>query len=399
MDEISLLRRARTDIPERTPASVARGRAALFAQIEVETPYAPFAAVGDDTSFTPLPLRRRRRRTVAWTGFSVLGAGALTVALVGGNLLGIGGWHGGADPAAADALNAAAIATLQVTDPSLSAGQFLRVRNDAVYMTQAWLDEDVDDARVNGVVEDLNTVEPQYYMAREQWEVFRPADRNGTWWRIQCRISVAETFGPKSELAAKQSPIFTDGPIGHLIELPGGTIKYELPDGGVQISDPLGAFTVPGGASDDFSQLPLESGDLLTEIYRLNGDSGPSRDGQALGWIADTLRGGAVPAEYRAAMYQAAALIPGVTIADEQATLNGTTGIAIGRDETNNEVRQEIIIDPATGRFIGERQVALEGYGVVTAGAALAAGTTVGWTAVTTEIVDAAPTDVSTCSA
>ena len=396
MDEISLLRRARTDIPERTPARVARGRAALFAQIEAETPYAPFAAVGDDTSFTPLPLRRRRRRTVAWTGFSALGAGALTVALVGGNLLGIGGWHGGADPAAADALNAAAIATLQVTDPSLSAGQFLHVRNDAVYMTQAWLDEDVDAARVNGVVEDLNTVESQYYMAREQLEVFRPADRNGTWWRIQCRISVAETFGPKSELAAQQDPMFTDGPIGHLIELPAGRINYDLPDGGVKISDPLSGFSVPGGSSDDFSQLPLEPGELLAEIYRLTAGQGPSPDGEALVWIAGTLRGGAVPAEYRAAMYQAAALIPGVTITDGQATLNGSTGTAIGRDEMNNNFRQEIIIDLATGQFIGERMIAMEGYNV--AGAALAAGTTVAWTAVTTELVDAAPTDVSTCS-
>lgn len=398
MDEISLLRRARTDIPERTPESVARGRAALFAQIEAETPYAPFAAAGDDTSFTPLPLRRRRRRTVAWTGFSALGAGALTVALVSSNLLGIGGWHGGADPAAADALNAAAIATLQVTDPTLSPGQFLHVRNDAVYMTQAYLDEDVDAARVDGAVEDLNTVEAQYFMAREQLELFRPADRNDTWWRIQCRTSVAQTFGPKSELAAKQSPIFTEGPIGNLIELPAGRIKYELPDGGVKISDPWNGFSVPGGSSDDFSQLPLEPSELLAEIYRLTTGQGPSPDGEALVWIADTLRGGAVPAEYRAAMYQAAALIPGVTITDKQATLNGSTGTAIGRDETNNSFRQEIIIDTATGQFIGERTIALEGYGAIAAGNDPAAGTTVGWTSVTTEIVDAAPTDVSTCN-
>jgi len=398
MDEISLLRRARTDIPERTPTSVARGRAALFAQIEAETPYAPFAALGDETSFTPLPLRRRRRRAVAWTGFSALGAGALTVAFVGGNVFGVAGWNGGADPAAADVLNAAAAATLEFTDPSLSAGQFLHVRTDAVYMTQAWLDEDVDAARVNGEVQDLNTVEAQYYMSRERLEVFRPADRNDTWWRIQCRRSVAQTFGPKSELAAQQDSSMTEGPIGHLIEMPGGRIQYDLPDGGIEMSSPLSGFTVPGGASDDFSQLPLEPGELLAEIYRLTVGQGPSRDGEALVWIADTLRGGAVPAEYRAAMYQAAALIPGVTITDEQATLNGTTGTAIGRDETNNNFRQEIIIDPTTGQFIGERQVALDGYGAVTAGAALAAGTTVGWTAVTTEIVDAAPTDVSTCS-
>lgn len=399
MDEISLLRRARTDIPERAPASVARGRAALFGQIEAETPYAPFAGVGDDTSFAPLPLRRRRRRRIAWTGFSALGAGALTVALIGGNVLGVGGWQGGADPAAADALNAAAVATLEVTDPQLAPGQYLRVRNDAVYMTQAYLDEDVEAARVNGSVEDLNTVEAQYYLQREQMEIFQPADRNDTWWELRCRRSVAQTFGPKSELAAQQDLLNTSEPVGHLSELPGGKIKYEFPDGRVEFSNWAGGYTVPGGSSDDFTQLPLGPAELLAEIHRLNAGSGPSPDGQALVWIADTLRGGAVPAEYRAAIYQAAALIPGVTITDEQATLDGTTGMAIGRDETSNAFRQEIIIDPATGRFIGERRVALEGYGALAAGAELSAGTVVGWTAVTTEIVDAAPTDVSTCSA
>jgi len=392
MDEISLLRRARTDIPERTSASVARGRAELFAQIEAETPYAPFAAIGNDTSFTPRPLRRRRRRTVAWTGFSALGATALTVALVSGNLFGVGGWHGGADPAAADVLNAAALATLEVSDPQLAPGQYLRVRTDGTYLTEGWLDEDVDAARVDGEVVDLASIEPQYYMQGEQYEVFLSADRSDSWWWIQCRVTLDQTFGPKSEQAAQQNPSFTDGVAGHLQEAPGGLRKYELPDGGFKIGSPVGGYTTLDGSSDDFTLLPLEPSELLNEIYRFNGDAGQSRDGQALVWITDTLRLGTVPAEYRAAMYQAAALIPGVTITDNQATLNGTTGIAIGRDEANSSVREEMIIDPATGQFIGERRIALESYGPV------AAGSPMGWTAVTTEIVDAAPTDVSSCN-
>lgn len=392
MDEISLLRRARTDIPERTPANVARGRAELFAQIEAETPYAPFAALGNDTSFTPQPLRHRRRRTFAWTGFSALGATALTVALVSGNLFGIGGWHGGADPAAADVLNAAALAALEVSDPQLSPGQYLRVRTDGSYLTERWLEEDVDAARVNGVVEDLGTIEPQYYMQGEQYEVFLPADRSDSWWWIQCRVTLDQTFGPKSELAAQQDPSFTGEAAGHLQEAPGGLRKYELPDGESAIGGPVAEYTTLDGSSDDYSQLPLDPRELLNEIYRFNGDSGQSRDGQALGWIMDTLRLGTVPAEHRAAMYQAAALIPGVTITDNQATLNGTTGIAFGRDETNSNVRDEMIIDPTTGQFIGERRIVLEDYGP------LAAGSPLGWTAVTTEIVDTAPTDVSTCS-
>ena len=398
MDEISLLRRARTDIPDRTPASVARGRAALFAQIEAETPYAPFTAVGDDTFFTPLPLRRRRRRTLAWTGFSALGATAVVAALVGSNLLGIAGWQGGADPAAADALNAAAVATLEVSDPLLAPGQYLRVHTDAVYMTQAYLDEDVDAARVNGEVSDLAAVEAVYFMLKDRTELFLPADRNDTWWQIRCASTLAQTFGPRSELAAQQFLEGLEGVTDRLYDLPGGRYKVEGPDDKVALGDPVDGFWVPGGTSSDFTQLPLDPAELLAEIYRVTAGAGPSRDGEALVWIAETLRQGTVPAEYRAAMYQAAALIAGVTITEGQATLNGATGIAIGRDETNNAFRQEIIVDTATGQFIGERQVALDGYGAVAADAVIAAGTTVGWTAVTTEIVDAAPTDVSTCS-
>lgn len=400
MDEISLLRRARTDVPERTPEGVAEGRAALFAQIEAETPYALSTTVGDETSFAPMaaPVRRRRGRSAVWMRFSVLGAGALTIALIGGNLLGLGSWRGGADSAAAAVLNAAAIAALEATDPQLTPGQYLRVRNDAVYVTQTWLQEDVDAARVNGVA-DLSSVHAQFYLRRELLEMFQPADRNDTWWLIQCRGSVAQTFGADSERAAQQDPSNREGPTGNLIELPGGNLEYELPDGQIEVSTWLGGYLTPSGLSKDFSQLPLEPGELLAEIYRFTDGQGPSRDGEALVWIADTLRYGAVPAEYRAAMYKAAALIPGVYITDEQATLDGTMGTAIGRDESNNAFRQEIIIDPATGQFIGERLVALEGFGVTDVDPGLPAGTVVGWTAVTTEIVDAAPTDVSVCGA
>jgi hypothetical protein len=42
--------------------------------------------------------------------------------------------------------------------------------------------------------------------------------------------------------------------------------------------------------------------------------------------IADGLRTGVVPADLRAALYKAAALIPGVTVGDRQATVDGRTG-------------------------------------------------------------------------
>lgn len=92
-----------------------------------------------------------------------------------------------------------------------------------------------------------------------------------------------------------------------------------------------------------------------------------------------------VPADLRAALYKAAALIPGVTVTDEQATLDGRKGIAIGRVETASHRRQDIIIDPKTGLLIGEREVLTAPEG------SMPAGTATTWTAIETTISGTAP--------
>ena len=51
-------------------------------------------------------------------------------------------------------------------------------------------------------------------------------------------------------------------------------------------------------------------------------------------------------------------MIPGVTVTEGQANLDGRTGVAIGRlEEGPAKTRQELIIDPETGLLIGERSV------------------------------------------
>jgi len=68
MDEISLLRRSRNDIPERAPDDIARGRAALLDAIDSESPVGQVAPPGTETQ-PPAVLRRRaiRPRWVAPT--------------------------------------------------------------------------------------------------------------------------------------------------------------------------------------------------------------------------------------------------------------------------------------------------------------------------------------------
>jgi hypothetical protein len=380
MDELTLLRSTRDHTREPSPEVLARGRAALFARIDSETPVTLFAQLGDDTAFTPTKARRRRR-TIAWAGFSVLGAASLTVALVATNVLGVADWNGGADPAAASALNSAAAATLEVSDPPVGPGQYLFVRTDGVFSAVGTLEADAERIRENGG--DVQPSDAVSALETYRDELYVPADRSDDWVWIQCTRTPFKTFGPRSEaFAAEQAAIYDKYDFDNIRRFPGGT----TPGG-----DNFGGYHEGTEMSVDYDALPREPRQLLDKIYELNGNSGQSRDGQALEWITSALRRGTAPADFRAALYRAAAEIPGVEIIEDQATLNGTTGIAIGRLETADNVRYDLIIDPKTGQFIGERQVTLDGY------ASFPAGTTTSWTTVTTTVTGSAPTDVASC--
>ncbi|CAN5230393.1 hypothetical protein BH09ACT6_BH09ACT6_12320 [soil metagenome] len=337
MDEISLLCRVRSDIPERAPDEVAQGKAALF------------ALMGSDTTFVPTTTLRRRR-TAQWIGFTALGAGVLTLALVATNVLGFAGWRGGADAAAASVLESAALATLDVSDPVLAPGQFLLVQTNAVYSA--------------GVGDDAGTYHS--YLQSYHDELYIPADRDDDWVWARHPREVYQTFGPESE---KATELGQSGEAEELLRAPGGTFY-----GGS-----------PTAISGDYDTLPRDPHQLLNVIYLRTFTAGPSRDGEALVWIADVLRSGTVPADLRAALYKAAAGIPGVTVTEQQANLDSKTGIAIGRIETANNTRQDIIVDPVNGQFIGERTISLGADGDIPAGTATT------WTAVTTSIVDSAP--------
>ncbi|GEB47288.1 hypothetical protein MTE01_32330 [Microbacterium testaceum] len=341
MDEISLLRRARTNIPDRTPNEVARGRTALVNLIETQGPVTPRKVVDTNTAST-LTSTRHRRQVTAWAGFSVLGAAAMVIALVVINLVGIPGWQGGAEPAAASVLKSAAAATLNFSDPGVAPGQFLLVKTRAMYLTEGSPTGDVENFRQ---------------------DLYIPANRKDDW--VWVRFPDTTPSGTV-EAGPSQTARFKGG-----LTENGSAYGWGYYDG--------------TKVNTDYAALPRDPQQLLTKIYEFNGTTGPSPDGEALVWIADLLRTGTVPADLRAALYSAAAAIPAVTITEEQATLDGRTGVAIGRDEGASNIRQDIIIDPSTGQFIGERQVVLADTGN------MPAGTIRGSASVTSTVVDAAP--------
>ena len=267
-----------------------------------------------------------------------------------GNLTGFAGLRGGADAAAADVLNEAAATTITTSDPVVGAGQYLEVDTKAAYL--------------GSVVTETGSAS---YLSSQDGQLYIPANATtGTWIWVRDPERPLQTFGAASEEAAKQA------------NTPGA---YLTAKGGAFYGSPAN----PSPA--DLAALPREPSALLRHIYLVTNGQGRSRDGEALVWIADTLRSGIAPADLRAALYKAAADIPGVEITDKQANLDGRSGVAIGRTESDGS-RQELIIDPTTGLMIGEREVAT---GKAASGAKVPDGTPIGWTAVNTTVVDTAP--------
>lgn len=83
--------------------------------------------------------------------------------------------------------------------------------------------------------------------------------------------------------------------------------------------------------------------------------------------LSDALRTGTIPSSQRAAFYDALTRVPGVTVSLDVQTLDGLSGIAIGRTEPLRlGEREEIIVSPESGQVIGTRKfmtMAVMGYG------------------------------------
>ncbi|HEX4442278.1 MAG TPA: CU044_5270 family protein [Galbitalea sp.] len=344
MDELTLLRKVRDDVEEPTSDALDAGSNALQ-QWMVSHPSARKTRT------------HRARRVAGWTVLGTVAAIGIVVALVATNILGLAGWRGGASAAAADTLGDAALAAVNNSDPTVGPGQYLRVATDAVDSVTT------DGSRPGSFVG---------YLTEETSQVYVPANLRDNWVWFQEAAKPYKTFGAESAAAAaKNYRNILSGP-EHGVE------KLRAPGGRFYSAPP----TVSPAA---LATLPRDPYQLLNYIYRVNGTSGSSPDQEALVYIADTLRSGLVPAGLRAAMYRAAAMIPGVSVIASEATLDGRTGVAIGRTEPSDHLRQEIIIDPSTGLLIGERMVTL------VAQSGLPAGTALEWTAVTTSVVDSAP--------
>ena len=209
MDELTLLRHTRDDNIEPSRDALNRGRAALLER------------TGERTR-PPVRTKAwpRRGRKFAIGGLSTLGAAALATGLVLTNVVGLAGWRGGADPAAAAVLDEAAASAIDTVDPVLKPGQYLEVRTSGVHL-------------VDGQSGDI-TASFQY---GSEDALYLPADTNEDWVWVRGPQKVVNTFGKDSEAVAEEwwrdvssSDSFETGDI---LRAPGGAFYGGNPGAGL----------------------------------------------------------------------------------------------------------------------------------------------------------------------
>jgi hypothetical protein len=125
--------------------------------------------------------------------------------------------------------------------------------------------------------------------------------------------------------------------------------------GSSSVLEPQGGTSVNAPNLRFLQSLPTDPRDLLARIYHDTAGAGPNPDQEAFVTIGDLMRESIVPGPLAAALYRAAARIPGITIVPDAVNARGRHGVAVSR--TFGGERTEWIFDPTSHRLLGERSV------------------------------------------
>lgn len=360
-DELDEALRRLHDEPREHTAALASARAKLLAAATGEpitgivavAPSTPSDGVWNDADSAAGPVRLRRR----WIRVA-LAAGIAAVLVAVGLLIPsfVTEQHKPINSAEAiGALNQAAVAALGATDEPVGPGRYRYIETHAWWtafsgynifrdenLIQTWVPANSDDPTQDWMLDRRPTgnrvwIEGSEEQAREDGTSIDPLDSGVT---LQAKAPCGNFYGP--------------GPCPR----PGSW------------QDPTPAF---------LAELPRDPAQLYA---RLQADAPDNSRGPAelLVYAADALRTGLVPADLRAALYQTLTRLDGIELTDRAANLDGRIGTSIGIDD--GQFRQDIIIDPTTGLFIGEREVLTDDLD------GAPEGTTLSYTAVSTAVVD-----------
>ncbi|MGO4455018.1 CU044_5270 family protein [Arthrobacter sp. RAF14] len=345
MDDLQLLREFRSESGAPAPESLAEGRERLMRTLEAQTA-------------TTLRWRTERNRTIRRR--VILGAVAAGVAVAG--VVAVEALRPPQLTASAEAaavLNEAADAAIEASDPVLKPGQYLKV------------DMLMDSGGSYGQLR---------WSARSVTRTYVPADRSGTW------VLKREKQIPLSFSSPEAKAFYGEAAAGAAHDKRPGN-----PFTGYVVRAKAGHFfdrptTILNGIPiEEEATVTRDPKALLELIRQRTQGAGQSPDLEVLVTIADTLRTGVVPADLRAALFRAAALIPSAVLSDRQATMDGRTGTAVGVAVPGGITREEIVVDPGTGEMIGQRYVLLKAY------QGDPAGTVHNEMSMRTSVVDSAP--------
>ena len=282
------------------------------------------------------------RRVVRRVGVGALALGAVAAVVAAVVTAPEPGSPAGQSTEASTMLRAAAEAA---HDPAVADGQFLKLATTAAYLATTSLD-----GRPESTI--------GYLDARVR-ATFIPADDSARPIELTTYVEPTVFFGAGAEAFAARD--------WKRAAQPATTVVAAEPDA----TRPV----------EDQSQMPRDPRALLDYLVDFRYQAGSS-DENVFAHVVDLLRSGTVKSDLRAALYEALALMPSVVITEQQTTLDDRQGTAIGLQTAGSVSRQEIIIDPATGEYIGVRIVSVNGVGEIPA------GTTLEYTALTASVVD-----------
>lgn len=121
----------------------------------------------------------------------------------------------------------------------------------------------------------------------------------------------------------------------------------------------------------DITGLPRTTEALVRRIEAAPRAKGATDAEQVFETVADMLRTGLVPTDLRVTMYDALAGLPGIVVTDDQASLDGRHGTAIGLEAGRGTDRREVIVDRTSGDYLGERTLQTRRTGSIPAGAVI----------------------------
>lgn len=308
---------------------------AVFAAARQRLPFDVTTTGG--TSVSVLPRRRGwPRARLALAGLAAVAVAGVAVAIpdVGGD--------GTASAAAVDVLDRAVLAA-NVPGVEPQPGQYWRVESTAVNL----FGDQQEDGTFEMFLEEQNRI------------TWIPRDSSQpTWWDATFRIADVVDADMTLDEARKTYPESREA----MQTAGGGKAFWQVP------------------TWDWLQTLPRDPESLRDRLYADSAGQGQSVDGEAVVFVADMLRSGIVPVDLRVALYEVLKTVPGVEVTAADADITGRSGVALGRLEIADGQQQEIVIDPVTGDYLGERYVYEDG--TVTEGAVM------------TTIVDAVPRDV-----